>query len=165
MAPPRAPCSTPPMRRCTMPSASPEAGSTRRGRSTPPPLFKPGVEPLYILTRRTLRFFTLALFTALLALAGCQTAPPKGLSSAQIAVLKQQGFELTDEGWAFGLSGKVLFGSDLEVLNKESHDIVERIAKALLGVGSRRVRVNDHADAAGYQTDIEQHRNLGANSV
>ncbi len=56
---------------------------------------------MHTLTRRTLRFFTLALFTALLALAGCQTAPPKGLSAAQIAVLKQQGFELTDEGWAF----------------------------------------------------------------
>ncbi|KAA0964321.1 hypothetical protein FQ185_23385 [Pseudomonas sp. ANT_H12B] len=37
----------------------------------------------------------------LLALAGCQTPPQKGLSPAQIAVLKQQGFELTDEGWAF----------------------------------------------------------------
>src|SRR5450830_1906778 len=132
----------PPTLRCTMPNALPEAGNTRRSRSTPPSLFKPGVEPLHTLTRHTLRFFTLALFTALLALTGCQTAPPKGLNAAQIAVLKQQGFELTDEGWAFGLSGKVLFGSDLEVLNKESHDIVERIAKALLGVGIQRVRVD-----------------------
>ena len=51
-----------------------------------------------------------SLFMAMLALSGCQTAPQKGLSPAQIAVIKQQGFELTDEGWEFGLSGKVLFG-------------------------------------------------------
>lgn len=120
---------------------------------------------MHTLTRRTLRFFTLALFTALLALAGCQTAPPKGLSAAQIAVLKQQGFELTDEGWAFGLSGKVLFGSDLEVLNKESHDIVERIAKALLSVGIQRVRVDGHTDASGKESYNEQLSVRRANSV
>ncbi|WP_248800255.1 OmpA family protein [Pseudomonas sp. MWU13-2105] len=120
---------------------------------------------MYTLTRQTLRFFTLALFTALLALAGCQTAPPKGLSAAQITVLKQQGFQLTDEGWAFGLSGKVLFGSDLEVLNKESHDIVERIAKALLGVGIERVRVDGHTDASGKESYNEQLSVRRANSV
>lgn len=120
---------------------------------------------MHILTRLTLRFFCLALFSALLALAGCQTAPPKGLSSAQITVLKQQGFKLTDEGWAFGLSGKVLFGSDLEVLNKESHDIVERIAKALLGVGIERVRVDGHTDASGKDTYNEQLSVRRANSV
>jgi hypothetical protein len=47
-------------------------------------------------------------------------------------VLKQQGFKLTDEGWAFGLSGKVLFGSDIDSLNARA-PIVERIGKALLG--------------------------------
>jgi len=120
---------------------------------------------LHTLPRRTLRLFTLALLTALLALAGCQTAPPKGLSATQIAVLKQEGFRLTDDGWAFGLSGKVLFGSDLDVLNKESHDIVGRIAKALLGVGIERVRVDGHADASGKDAYNEQLSVRRANSV
>ncbi|BBP74601.1 hypothetical protein CCU68_19310 [Pseudomonas gingeri NCPPB 3146 = LMG 5327] len=120
---------------------------------------------MYTFTQRSLRFFGVFLFTALLALAGCQTAPQKGLSPAQIAVLKQQGFELTDEGWAFGLSGKVLFGSDLEVLNKESHDIVERIAKALLGVDIQRVRVDGHTDASGKEAYNEQLSVRRANSV
>ncbi|WP_213940942.1 OmpA family protein [Pseudomonas sp. dw_612] len=93
---------------------------------------------------------------ALLALAGCQTAPQKGLSPAQIAVLKQQGFELTDEGWAFGLSGKVLFGSDVESLNPQSTEIVQRIGKALLGVGIERVRVDGHTDASGKETYNQQ---------
>ena len=104
----------------------------------------------------TARFMFITLLVAFLALGGCQTAPPKGLTPAQIAVLKQQGFELTDEGWAFGLSGKVLFGSDVESLNKASTDIVERIGKALVGAGIDRVRVDGHTDASGKETYNQQ---------
>ncbi|WP_256212895.1 OmpA family protein [Pseudomonas sp. URIL14HWK12:I7] len=89
-------------------------------------------------------------------MSGCQTAPQKGLTPTQIAVLKQQGFELTDDGWAFGLSGKVLFGSDVENLNPASTEIVERIGKALLGAGIQRVRVDGHTDASGSQAYNEQ---------
>ncbi|MET0948339.1 MAG: OmpA family protein [Pseudomonas sp.] len=92
----------------------------------------------------------------LLALTGCQTAPLKGLTPAQIVVLKQQGFQLTDEGWAFDLSGKVLFGSDVESLNPQSTEIVERIGKALLGVGIDRVRIDGHTDASGKESYNEQ---------
>ncbi|EJF73849.1 MULTISPECIES: OmpA family protein [Pseudomonas] len=104
----------------------------------------------------TARFLFITLLVALLALSGCQTPPPKGLTPAQIAVLKQQGFELTDEGWAFGLSGKVLFGSDVESLNAPSTEIVQRIGKALLGVGIERVRVDGHTDASGKETYNQQ---------
>lgn len=115
---------------------------------------------------RYLRFLSMTLLMAMLGLAGCQSAPPaKGLSAAQIAVLKQQGFEQTDEGWTFGLSGKVLFGSDVETLNQPSHDIVERIGKALLGVGIDRVRVDGHTDASGKPTYNEQLSLHRANSV
>nr|WP_241198449.1 OmpA family protein [Pseudomonas granadensis] len=104
----------------------------------------------------SIRCFFAVLLLAVLALSGCQTAPPKGLSPAQVAVLKQQGFELTDEGWEFGLSGKVLFGSDVESLNPQSTEIVERIGKALLGVGIERVRVDGHTDASGKETYNQQ---------
>ena len=102
------------------------------------------------------RLFSAVLLMALLALTGCQTAPQKGLTPAQVAVLKQQGFELTDEGWEFGLSGKVLFGSDVESLNAPSTEIVQRIGKALLGVGIERVRVDGHTDASGKETYNQQ---------
>lgn len=111
---------------------------------------------MFSISQRYLQFFTLTLFMAFLALTGCQTAPQKGLSPAQIAVLKQQGFELTDEGWAFGLSGKVLFGSDVESLNPQSTEIVQRIGKALLGVGIERVRVDGHTDASGKESYNQQ---------
>lgn len=102
------------------------------------------------------RLFSTLLLTAMLALTGCQTAPQKGLTPAQVAVLKQQGFELTDDGWEFGLSGKVLFGSDVESLNQQSTEIVERIGKALLSVGIERVRVDGHTDASGKETYNQQ---------
>lgn len=102
------------------------------------------------------RLFSTLLLTAMLALTGCQTTPQKGLTPAQVAVLKQQGFELTDDGWEFGLSGKVLFGSDVESLNQQSTEIVERIGKALLGVGIERVRVDGHTDASGKETYNQQ---------
>jgi len=117
------------------------------------------------MTQRSLHFFTVTLFMAVLALTGCQTAPQKGLTPAQIAVLKQQGFELTDEGWAFGLSGKVLFGSDDDSLNSASSEIVERIGKALLGVGINRVRVDGHTDASGKEAYNEQLSARRAKSV
>jgi len=104
----------------------------------------------------SIRSFYAVLLLAVLALSGCQTAPPKGLSPAQVAVLKQQGFELTDEGWEFGLSGKVLFGSDVESLNPQSTEIVERIGKALLSVGIERVRVDGHTDASGKEAYNQQ---------
>nr|WP_189674125.1 OmpA family protein [Pseudomonas tehranensis] len=109
--------------------------------------------------------FAALLFITVLALTGCQTPPPKGLTPAQVAVLKQQGFELTDEGWAFGLSGKVLFGSDVENLNAASTEIVERIGKALLGAGIERVRIDGHTDASGSQAYNEQLSIRRASSV
>ncbi|MGH8438093.1 MAG: OmpA family protein [Pseudomonas sp.] len=92
----------------------------------------------------------------LLALSGCQSVPPKGLTAEQIALLKQEGFRLTDEGWEFGLSGKVLFGSDLDSLNTESRTIVERIGRSLLSVDIQRVRVDGHTDSSGRVAYNEQ---------
>ncbi|ROL83802.1 hypothetical protein BLX41_00315 [Pseudomonas protegens] len=103
------------------------------------------------MTQRSVRLFSTLVFMALLALTGCQSVPPKGLTPQQIAVLKQEGFELTDEGWAFGLSGKVLFGSDVETLNQASTEIVQRIGKALLSVDIQKVRVDGHTDASGKE--------------
>ena len=111
---------------------------------------------MFTFNQRSLRLFTISLFLALLALTGCQTAPQKGLTPAQIAVLKQQGFEMTDDGWAYGLSGKVLFGSDVESLNPASTEIVERIGKALLSVEIERVRIDGHTDASGKESYNEQ---------
>ncbi len=106
-----------------------------------------------------------ALLLAVLALTGCQSAPPKGLTPEQIAVLKREGFTPTDEGWAYDLSGKVLFGSDLDSLNGQSQAIVEHIGKALLGVGIQGVRVDGHADSSGKAAYNQQLSERRAQSV
>lgn len=112
-----------------------------------------------------LRFPLWTLLLAVLALTGCQSTPPKGLTPEQIAVLKREGFTPTDEGWAYDLSGKVLFGSDLDGLNGQSQAIVERIGKSLLGVGIQGVRVDGHADSSGKAAYNQQLSERRAQSV
>ena len=114
---------------------------------------------------QAIRFPLWALLLAVLALTGCQSTPPKGLTPEQIAVLKREGFTPTDEGWAYDLSGKVLFGSDLDSLNGQSQAIVERIGKALLGVGIQGVRVDGHADSSGKAAYNQQLSERRAQSV
>ncbi|MEJ5863926.1 OmpA family protein [Pseudomonas farsensis] len=111
------------------------------------------------------RIALLALLLTVLALQGCQSVPPKGLSPEQIAVLKREGFAPTDEGWAFDLSGKVLFGSDVDGLNSQSQAIVERIGKALLSVDIQQVRIDGHADASGKAAYNQQLSERRAQSV
>ncbi|MDD0976058.1 OmpA family protein [Pseudomonas fontis] len=116
-----------------------------------------------MIQRLRISFVVLAL--ALIALGGCQSVPPKGLTPEQIALLKHEGFVPTDEGWEFGLSGKVLFGSDLDGLNAPSKAIVERIGKALLSVDIQRVRVDGHTDASGKAAYNQQLSVRRADSV
>lgn len=99
---------------------------------------------------KTLRL--LAAFGLLCAvlLGGCQTAP-KGLSPAQISVLKKEGFKPTDEGWEFGLSDKVLFETDAAVVKDASRQTIERIGRDLLGVGIDTIRLDGHTDNSGAE--------------
>ncbi|MGO4305354.1 OmpA family protein [Cupriavidus sp. RAF12] len=88
-----------------------------------------------------------------LALGGCQSAPqqppPGKLTPAQIAVLKDEGFALTDNGWELGLSHKVLFGFDEDLITPERRGAVVRVGLALNAAGIERLRVDGHTDAAG----------------
>lgn len=88
-----------------------------------------------------------------LALGGCQSAPPPPppgkLTPAQIAVLKDEGFALTDNGWELGLSHKVLFGFDEDLITPERRGAVMRVGLALNAAGIERLRVDGHTDAAG----------------
>nr|WP_232354912.1 OmpA family protein [Pseudomonas aeruginosa] len=104
----------------------------------------------------------LALFSLVLGLAGCQTKPPQtGLSAEQIAVLQEQGFELRDEGWEFGMSSKVLFGNNLDRLNPDSRNTLTKIAHALLAVDIDKVRLEGHTDNygdEGYNQKLSERR-------
>lgn len=95
-----------------------------------------------------------------LVLAGCQTVQ-KGLTPAQIAVLKQEGFKQTDEGWELGLSDKVLFDFDAYVVKPEAAQNLQRLTGNLLRVGLDRMRLDGHTDnvgAADYNQQLSLRR-------
>jgi len=97
--------------------------------------------------RSLLRVLLITMLGAAL-LSGCQSTP-KGLSAEQVALLKSHGFQWTDEGWELGLSGKVLFDTDSEVVSGTSTEQLTKITQALLGVGIQQVRLEGHTDNVG----------------
>lgn len=89
-----------------------------------------------------------------LFVAACQTTPPpeppkKGLTAEQIAVLKAEGFQETDDGWKYDLSGKVLFATNSTQVAPESVSLVQRLAKILLDIGIHGIVVEGHTDNQG----------------
>ncbi|MBL0628002.1 OmpA family protein [Aeromonas jandaei] len=101
----------------------------------------------------SLKTLLLGLFFSLLA--GCQSAP-KGLTPEQLAVLKEQGFYLTDEGWTLDLANRVLFANNVGELNPQTRQTVEKLGKALLGVGLDKARVDGHTDNTGESSYNQQ---------
>lgn len=104
------------------------------------------------------------LFFALLTLTGCQNKP-QGLTAEQVALLQAQGFKLTDNGWEFGFSDKVLFGNNEGKLNAQSTEIVERMGRALLSVGIVKFRLDGHTDNYGEDSYNDQLSLRRANAV
>lgn len=122
-------------------------------------IFPSGHRRFPALRMASMRWCLWLAFGAML-LAGCQTVH-KGLTPAQIAVLKQEGFKQTDEGWELGLSDKVLFDFDAYAVKPEATDNLQRLARNLLGVGLDRVRLDGHTDnvgAADYNQQLSLRR-------
>ncbi|MBC3378915.1 OmpA family protein [Serratia fonticola] len=110
-------------------------------------------------------FSLLALvFITLLTLAGCQSKP-QGLTAEQIALLQAQGFKLTDNGWEFGFSDKVLFGNNVGKLSPQSTEIVEKMGKALKSVNIVQFRLDGHTDNYGEDSYNDQLSLRRANAV
>ena len=84
-----------------------------------------------------------------LFLSACQSVPGTHLTSEQIAVLKKNGFQLSEEGWAFGLAAKVLFEFDSDQLTPESREIIGRITHEFLDVGIVWLSLEGHTDNLG----------------
>ncbi|MGL6007101.1 OmpA family protein [Aeromonas sobria] len=97
-------------------------------------------------------------------LAGCQSAP-KGLTPEQIAVLKEQGFYLSDEGWTLDLANRVLFANNVGELTPQTRQVVEKLGNTLLGVGLDKARVDGHTDNTGESSYNQQLSLTRAQSV
>lgn len=105
--------------------------------------------------RSLMRLIFIGVFGAALLISGCQSTP-KGLSAEQVALLKSHGFQWTEDGWELGLSGKVLFDTDSEVVSSASTAQLTQITQALLGVGIQQVRLEGHTDNVGQAAYNQQ---------
>jgi len=99
--------------------------------------------------RAFLRLLVLGLLALQLSACGTPPAAPTGLSAAQVSALQENGFQQTDDGWELSFADKLLFESDSSTLAGKSHAAVEKIGKALIGVGIERLRVEGHTDNVG----------------
>ncbi|MHA7683962.1 OmpA family protein [Cupriavidus sp. PET2-C1] len=90
-----------------------------------------------------------AMIAITLALAACQSVPAPKLTPAQVEALQSQGFQLAENGWELGLSEKVLFGLDEDVISADRQEAVQRIGLALLAAGIDHVRLDGHTDDSG----------------
>lgn len=91
-------------------------------------------------------------------LAACQR---RGLTAEQIALLREQGFERIGDDWSLGLSERILFASTRAELTDSAKQTVERLGRALQGVGIYRMRVEGHTDSYGdaaYNDQLSQRR-------
>lgn len=96
-------------------------------------------------------FRSLALLGLLLP-AGCA----HHLSAAQIAVLKQQGFEPKGDTWQLSLGDKMLFDTGSSALKPQTAQAVENTGGALTSVAIRNIRVEGHTDSTGTaQRNVE----------
>ncbi|APA69079.1 MULTISPECIES: OmpA family protein [unclassified Janthinobacterium] len=103
---------------------------------------------------KQLRLGLLAPFLLMLGLlTACQSAPEKKplFNAEQVAVLKEQGFNQTDEGWELSFTDKLLFEFDAAKLTPPSRSAIQKISAALLKVGITHMRVEGHTDNEGTE--------------
>lgn len=98
------------------------------------------------------------LFSLLLILLGACQSLPQGqtLSQEQIAALRTEGFEQSEDGWEFSASDKLLFGSNESVLIPTARQVTNRIGQLLVSLQTERIRVDGHTDATGSASYNEQ---------
>ncbi|MFT3815906.1 MAG: OmpA family protein [Acidovorax sp.] len=67
-------------------------------------------------------------------------------------MLRENGFQQTDEGWELQLMDTLLFDVDSDHIEPGRRSSIERMGHALAGVGIDRLRVEGHTDDVGTAT-------------
>ena len=105
---------------------------------------------------------TLLLFAITTLLAACASVPPQtGFESAQIVMLKEQGFVETDDGWQLTMPERLLFQTDKSDLPPDQQQSITEIASKLVSVGITTARIEGHTDSTGraaYNLTLSQAR-------
>lgn len=86
-------------------------------------------------------------------LSACQSTPvsKSPFNAAQIAVLTEQGFRQTDEGWELSFTDKLLFDFNASNLTSSSRLAIQKISAALLQVDITHMQIEGHTDNEGKE--------------
>jgi len=90
---------------------------------------------------------------ALVLLSACQVTrmAPSGFSAQQVEILQANGFEPVGDNWELGLDNRLLFATDESNLLPAQSAMIDRMSRALLGIGIRGARVIGHTDSTGSE--------------
>ncbi|WP_293413713.1 OmpA family protein [Piscinibacter sp.] len=86
-----------------------------------------------------------------MALLGCQSAPPPTLDARaqKVAALRKLGFTHAADAWELKLGVKLLFESNADEVSEEGRAALAEVAHTLTSVGVDRVIVEGHTDNVG----------------
>lgn len=109
------------------------------------------------MSRHSFKLTILALFCVVLT--GCMNLG--GLSYKQARVLKNEGFQLTDEGWSLGLPERLLFDFNESEIKTDHQTEINRLATQLLKYNLTKVKIVGHTDNIGnpeYNVKLSEKR-------
>ena len=86
---------------------------------------------------------------AVLCLAGCQTIPASGFSSAQREALVRNGFVESEDGYLLGINNRLLFGFDSSAIDPGKQVMLRDLGRELAAVGIASAAIEGHASAEG----------------
>lgn len=105
-------------------------------------------------------------------MAACASPPQTPASPPQAAAvpdaretaLRELGFRPTEQGWELDLAGRVVFPVDDASLSAEALAAIERLSRALRGLGITRLTIEGHTDnqgSAAYNQRLSERRAQG----
>lgn len=104
------------------------------------------------------------------SLTACQSAPvlQGGLTPTQVAVVKQEGFSLSADGWLLDLPDRILFQVDQYEIAEDKQPPLIGLAQRLKAVEIQRLRVQGHTDSTGsaeYNQELSKNRAQAVSDV
>lgn len=100
----------------------------------------------------------LTISSCIVLLSACQFG---GVSYKQSLMLKNEGFQLTSDGWTLGLSERILFNFDQSKVTPQQQVNLKQLSTQLMQYNLMKVKIIGHTDNVGsteYNIKLSEHR-------